>query len=84
MKKIIAVLFAIAIGSTSVQASEQQIVPQTDYSKRQVAQLSYFQDPRTGVCFALYQSFYHVKRMGISEVPCDKIPASLMNKEAER
>jgi hypothetical protein len=71
MKVRVAIIAAIVTASLCLYACKKE-----GYEKAKDAQqgLVYFQDTRTGLCFAfLEEGFGETKRMGLAHVPCKAI-----------
>jgi hypothetical protein len=72
---IAVIALSIVINCCNAQADE--VVAQTNYSRNILGRVGYVQDPRTGVCFAVYTL---MNTVSMATVPCEKIPKQLLNK----
>ncbi|MFA5993906.1 MAG: hypothetical protein WC823_03005 [Parcubacteria group bacterium] len=67
ISKLIALVAITLIISTSASAMAKEITDKIYYVK----------DDRTGICFAVYHTNYRQ----FTSVPCEKIPAALLNND---
>ncbi|HAQ01711.1 TPA: hypothetical protein DCZ46_02930 [Candidatus Campbellbacteria bacterium] len=70
------VAMVLGFGTSSATTEEDTIIKEVTNT---VARIQYTKDPRTGLCFAIYQTWVgFAKIASLSTVPCEAIPSNLL------